>query len=110
MNRERLLLLTIVLLTGLVLSLCGLLFLPFVPALTWAMVLAIVGSRFFHWLLKWMKSRNLAAGAAVVFIAAVIIGPVVWICVEITREASNGLTQLQNGIKSGALEAALRSH
>src|SRR5947209_17481936 len=101
MNRERLLLLTIVLLTALVLSLCGLLFLPFVPALTWAMVLAIVGSRFFHWLLKWMKSRNLAAGAAVVLIAAVIIAPVAWRCVEITTEPTTGLTRLQNGHKSG---------
>jgi predicted PurR-regulated permease PerM len=110
MNREPLLLVTIVLLTGVVLALCGLIFLPFVPAMTWAMVLALAGSPLFDWLLRWLNNRNVAAGAAVVVIAAVIIGPVVWICIEISREASHGLEQLQNGIKSGAWDAALRSH
>jgi predicted PurR-regulated permease PerM len=108
LTRERLLLVTIVAITGLVLSLSALILVPFIPAMTWAMVLAIIGSRLFDWLLKWLVNRNLAAGTAVVLIATGIIGPVVWICIEITREASYGLGQLQHGIKSGAWEAALQ--
>ena len=110
LTRNRLLAFTLLLATFLVVALCIAIALPFVPALTWAVVFAIVASPLHAWMKRRISNRNIAALLAVVLVAIVIIAPMVWISIQMTQEIVEGVKQAQAGIKSGAWEAALHRH
>jgi predicted PurR-regulated permease PerM len=110
LSRDRLLFFTLLLTTFLVVALCIAIAVPFVPALTWAVVFAILASPLHTWIQRRLSNKNIAALLAVVLVAIVIIAPVAWISIQITQEAVEGAKQAQAGIKSGAWEIALHRH
>ena len=110
LTRERILAWTLLLGTAIVLVLCIGIALPFFPALTWAVVLAIAARRMHVWIEHHIGNRSVAALISVVIVAMVIIGPIVWISFQISQEVRNGVEHIQAAAKSGALEANLHRH
>ena len=62
------------------------------------------------WMEQHISNRNLAAVLSVIVVAIVIIGPFVWISIQVSQEIRDGITQIESGVKSGAWEAEWRQH
>lgn len=110
LTRERILAWTLLLGTAIVLVLCIGIALPFFPALTWAVVLAIAARRMHEWIERHIGNRSLAALISVAIVAIVIIGPIIWISFQISQEVRDGVKHIHAAAKSGALEADLQRH
>src|SRR4030095_16445941 len=88
LTRERILVIVFVAASVLVGWLCWLLVQPFVPALTWAVVLAVIAHPLHEWLLARMsKWRNTAATLALVCVTVVIAVPAAMLAREVVSEA-----------------------
>jgi predicted PurR-regulated permease PerM len=109
-TRERILAGTLLLGTAIVLALCIGIALPFFPALTWAVVFAIAARRMHERIERRVGNRSLAALISVVIVAIVIVGPIVWISIQVSQEVRDGLTRIQAAAKSGTLEAEIHRH
>jgi predicted PurR-regulated permease PerM len=110
MTRSRLLSWTLLLGTAILAALSVGIALPFIPALTWAVVLAILGRRMHTWIERHISNTNLAALASVVIIAVLIMAPLVWISVQVSQEIRDGVKQIQSGVKSRAWEREVHRH
>ena len=86
--------------TAICLYVCYLLALPFLPALTWALVLAIVLYPAHRWVEGRLGNRTLAALISVSVTAVAVGLPLVFVAQQIVREAINGATYLEGVIRS----------
>ena len=96
--------------TGLALYLCYLLVAPFLPALAWAVALAIPTHPVYDWLRERIGHKNLAAGLTVFAVAVVVVVPFVFLFQEFVRQAANALSAAQAAITSGEWLKALEPH
>ncbi|HOQ43796.1 MAG TPA: AI-2E family transporter [Bryobacteraceae bacterium] len=96
--------------TGLALYLCNLLVAPFLPALAWAVALAIPTHPVYDWLRERIGHKNLAAGLTVFAVAVVVVVPFVFLFQEFVRQAANALSAAQAAITSGEWLKALEPH
>ncbi len=87
LTRERILVVVLVAASVLVGWLCWMLVQPFVPALTWAVVLAVIAHPLHERILRWLNWSNVAAGLAVVAVTLVFALPSAWMVREVSREA-----------------------
>lgn len=110
LTRERILAWTLLLVTAIVLALCIWIALPFIPALLWAVVIAILARRMHGWMERHIRNRSFAALISVVIVALAIIAPIVWIGVQVSQEIGDGIKNIQGAVRSGALEAELHRH
>jgi len=110
LTRERILAWTLLLGTAVVFVLCIGIALPFFPALTWAVVLAIAARRMHEWIEHHVGNRSLAALISAVIVAMVIIGPIVWISFQISLEIRDSVKHIQAAVKSGAWETDLHRY
>lgn len=95
-TRERVLVAVLVAVTVLVLWLCWLMTEPFVPALTWAVVLAVIAHPWHERILARMpRWPNAAAIIAVVTVNVAIAIPALFIAREVVNEAIAGADTLQ---------------
>lgn len=107
LTRDRLLTIVLLIATGLALVACCLLVAPFVPALTWALALAVVAHPVHDRLRRRLHKEDLAAGLAVALIAVLLIGPLVLIAMQIGGQAAHGLGTLQEQIESGQWRSSI---
>ncbi|MER8520484.1 MULTISPECIES: AI-2E family transporter [unclassified Mesorhizobium] len=78
---------------------CYLLAWPFLPALTWALVLAIILAPAHRWVERRVGNRNLAALISV-SVAAIAVGlPLVLVAQQLVREAVNGANYLEEVVR-----------
>jgi predicted PurR-regulated permease PerM len=110
LSRERALALVLVVATALAVYLCYLLTRPFLPALTWALALAVVAHPLHDWLERRLRRANLAAGVTVVLVAVTIVAPTVFLTQRLGREAARGVEWLQSESTLGHWQAALEGH
>jgi predicted PurR-regulated permease PerM len=110
LSREQVLTLVLLAATALAVYLCYRLTRPFLPALAWALALAVIAHPLHDWLVRRTHRANLAAGVAVVLIAAVIVAPTIFITQRIGREAARGVTFLQSEEAMRYWRAALESY
>jgi predicted PurR-regulated permease PerM len=96
LSRERVLALVLLLATAFAVYLCYRLARPFLPALAWALALAVVAHPLHDWLARRTRWENLAAGVAVLLIAAVIVAPTIFITQRLGRETARGVVFLQS--------------
>jgi predicted PurR-regulated permease PerM len=96
--------------TVVVAGLCIAIALPFVPPLTWAVVLAVLGWPLHIRIRRRIVNRNLAALASVLLVALIILTPVIWISIRASEEVSSGVKQIEADVKSGVFQAALDRH
>ena len=101
LSRERALVVVLVVATALAFYVCYKLARPFLPALAWALALAVVAHPAHEWVARRVKSANLAAGLAVVVVALLLIAPAVFVARQLAREAVEGAQTIQAGIEGG---------
>jgi predicted PurR-regulated permease PerM len=74
---------------------------PFLSAIAWAGILAVVFAPLHGRLRGWLKRDNLSAFASTLIITLVAMLPIALLSVAIAREAAQGYQQLTRGINSG---------
>jgi predicted PurR-regulated permease PerM len=108
-TRERLSVLTLLAATALALWLCFLLARPFLPALAWALALAIVAEPLYERLARRLRP-GLAAFAAVALVAVALAGPFGFVMQQVVQEASHGADLIEKQVKQGTWIEDLRNN
>ncbi|HYE37755.1 AI-2E family transporter [Methylocaldum sp.] len=91
LTRERMLAMILILITGLAFYLCYRLVYPFLPALAWALALAIITYPLHRTIKRYLPSESVAAGAAVVIVALIIVAPSMLLAQRIALEATQNI-------------------
>jgi predicted PurR-regulated permease PerM len=107
LSRERVAALVLILASGVVFYLCYRLVLPFLPALAWALALAVIAHPIHRRMKSWCPRPNLAAGLSVVVVAVIIVVPVIFITHRLVYEADKYTQTVQNQLTSGKWRSAL---
>lgn len=90
-----------------VLVVCGLIVRPFIPAITGAVVLAVVTGRPHQWVRSRLPRPSLSAATSTVLVAASIIGPTLFLLQLLARQALMGADMIRQGRAQQGLEALL---
>jgi predicted PurR-regulated permease PerM len=107
LSRERALVVVLAVATALALYVCYRLARPFLPALAWALALAVISHPAHEWIARRVKSANLAAGLAVAMVAVILIAPAVFVAQRLAREAAAGAQTIMAGIEEGSWRARI---
>ena len=83
---------------------------PFLPALTWALALAILFTPLHRRLESKIHSPNLAATLCVLLIAVIVVVPATFVADRIISEAVNGAETIRSMIESGEWRRKLEAH
>ena len=75
LSRERVLALTLFAATAIAFYLCYFIINPFLPALAWALALAVLTHPLYRWIARRIKRPNIAAAISVLIVTLVIVGP-----------------------------------
>jgi predicted PurR-regulated permease PerM len=90
--------------------LCYLMTVPFLPALAWALALAVLFAPLHRWVLSKLRRPNLAAGICLVVIAIVVVVPVTLVTERIVGEAARGAETVKAMVDSGDWRHAFDAH
>ena len=93
--------------TGAGVYLCYRMARPFLPALTWALALAVLFTPFQRWLEGRLKRPGLAAGMAVLLIGIMVVVPVFFVGQRLILEAARGAQLVQTRLDSGEWQRLL---
>jgi predicted PurR-regulated permease PerM len=110
LGRDRLLTIVLLVVTALGVVGCVILASPFVPALAWALALAVVTHPVHDWIARRVQRPGLAAGIAVTVITIGLLAPAIFVAQQIGREATDSFDRLQKAINSGELESKLEQN
>ena len=97
-NRQRIVTVLLLIATLLVGYLCYLVILPFLPALAWALALAVIAHPMHRAIRRRIGLPNLAAALSVVIVALVVVGPVAFVTQLLIREVASASREVQNVI------------
>ena len=89
---------------------CYLLMVPFLPALTWAMALAILFAPAHRRVEAKLSSPGLAAAISVVGIGLVVVAPLTYIGSRLVGEAAQGAVTINEKVASGEWRQVLEGH
>jgi predicted PurR-regulated permease PerM len=89
---------------------CFLLAMPFLPALAWALSLAILCVPSHRWIERKVASPSLAALVSVSWIGLVVVMPALWISARLITEAAAGAVVIKEKVASGEWRAMFESH
>src|SRR5688572_26344843 len=101
LTRERVLAVFLIAITIGVIYLCYLLIVPFVPAITWAVALAVVAYPLHEKLLRRFDHRSLAAGLTVMAVTLTLVVPIALVVRQIGAEAMASVEALDKEVDSG---------
>jgi predicted PurR-regulated permease PerM len=110
LSRQRALVLVLLAATTIAVYLCYRLALPFLPALAWALALAVIAHPLHSWLARRLGHANLAAGIAVALVAVAIIAPALFLTQQLIREAAKGVEWFQSEAAMGRWQALLEGN
>jgi predicted PurR-regulated permease PerM len=68
---------------------------PFLPALTWAVTLAIAGAPLHRWIARHSHRPGVAAGITATILFFIIVAPVLWVTQQISLQVAEGFTALR---------------
>ena len=109
-QRRRLSLGVLVMMTALGVALCVLMLGPFVPGLAWALALAVTALPLHRRVLRVVKTPNLAAGISVCLVTLILLTPAVFLGWQIGTRVSEGLSNAQAYVESGQWRQTLRKY
>jgi predicted PurR-regulated permease PerM len=87
LTRERVLVLVLTVVTAIVCYLCYVVTLPFIPALTWALVLAVITQPLYQWIQRYIKIQWLASVLAIAIVMVTIALPAAAVVRQVVKEA-----------------------
>ncbi len=90
LTRERALAAVLVAVSAIVFYLCYRLVLPFLPALAWALALAVLAYPIHARIRRYVTNANLAAGLAVASVVMLVVVPILFVTAHLVREAGSG--------------------
>ncbi len=96
--------------TALGIFLCYRLTLPFLPALTWALVLAVLFAPLHRWIERRLKRASLAATVSVLIIALIVVVPATLVAGRLFAEAANGAETVRAKVASGEWQRVIEAH
>ena len=102
--------LVLIAVTALGLYLCYRLALPFLPALAWALALAVLFTPFQRWLETKIKWTSLAALASVLAIGLVVVVPATFVGQRLIMQAAAGAQVVEKRVASGEWRHFLADH
>ena len=82
---------------------------PFLPALAWALALAVLFSPFQRWLESKLKHPNLAAAVSVLVISLIVVFPAAFVGQQLVLQAAKGAEPIETKINSGEWRRALEA-
>ncbi len=106
-SRERILLLVLIGITAIVFYLCYRLTAPFIPALTWALALAVIGHPLHGWLCRHFHQESVVAVVAVLVVTAALVIPVTFVVQQISQEAMSGMKSIAGSFADESWRASL---
>jgi predicted PurR-regulated permease PerM len=89
--------------------LCCRMAMPFLPALTWAMALAILFAPLHRWLESKLQRANLAAGVTVLLVALIVMVPTTFMGQRLFRESARGAAIIKTKIDTGEWRRSLEA-
>jgi predicted PurR-regulated permease PerM len=101
LSREQALALVLIVSTAIALYLCYRLAHPFLPALAWALALAVVAFPLYAWLLNRCNRPNCAAALAVVLVAVLLIAPTLFVLTRLGQEVAGVVERVQTEASTG---------
>lgn len=107
-SRLRAFVLLVITMGGLVI--CYFLMLPFLPALAWALALAILFAPLHRWLESKLKSPGLAALMSVFWIGLVVVVPAIWLGSWLVTELATAAVAIKDRVASGEWQRLLERH
>lgn len=106
-SRERAIALMFVVVTGVVFYLCYRIVVPFLPALAWALALAIMARPIHRRIALWIPYANVAAALSVVVVALLVVAPVVFVTHRLVSEGAIVTQNLQEQLTTGKWRTTL---
>lgn len=106
-SREHALTLVLFVATALAFYLCYLLTRPFLPALAWALALAVVAHPLHERIAHRVRRANLAAGLAVALVAVTLVAPTLFVAQRLVREAAEGVEMIKTEAAAGRWRTTL---
>ncbi len=82
---------------------------PYLPSLTWGLVLAVVFIRPHRWF-ESLVGATAAAALSVLTVALIIVGPLLFVSQRLIQEALTGVSYVQNSLAEGRWGAFLAAH
>lgn len=110
LSRERALALALVVASGVVFYLCYRLVLPFLPALAWAVALAIIAHPVHRWIHRRVPYQNVAAALAVIVVTLAVVLPVIFVSHALISQAEKYSNEVQSHITDGKWREMLSEH
>jgi predicted PurR-regulated permease PerM len=95
LTRSRVQVIALAALTAVVLYLCYLIALPFLPALTWALVLAVIANPLHERIREKVHGKSVVAALAVLAVTVVLAVPTVFVAHEVAQQASERVAKLR---------------
>ena len=83
---------------------------PFLPALAWALALAVLFAPLQRWLESKVKHSNLAATICVLVVAVIVVVPATFVAERIIGEAARGAETIKTMVESGEWRRAFDGH
>jgi predicted PurR-regulated permease PerM len=96
--------------TGIALFLCYRLVSPFLPALAWALALAVIAHPLHRRIKQRVSHSELAAGLSAALAAVVVVVPVVFVSNTLVREAARYASSLQDSFTTGRWQETLKPY
>ncbi len=102
---------TVVLVAAIALGsyLCYRMALPFLPALAWAMALAILFAPLHRWLESKFQRASLAAGVSVLLVALIVVVPATFMGQRLLQESARGAAIIKTKVDSGEWRRSLEA-
>src|SRR5262245_4176843 len=101
--RQRYQMLALAALTLALVGLCVLLAVPFLPALTWGVALAIMAWPLHTWVNRHIRRPNAAAAVSTTVVVVLILAPGLFVAYQLAREATSAVEQVQRESIAGTL-------
>ena len=96
--------------TAIVFYLCYRLVEPFVPALAWALAIAVVAYPFHAWLERRLKYKSLVAGLTVLAVTLTVLAPAALLVHHATNEAAASAETFRNLLSEGTLRSKIEKN
>jgi predicted PurR-regulated permease PerM len=107
---ERLKIVALLVITVLVAYLCYLLLMPFLPAIVWAIALAVVALPLQVIVERRIRNANLAAATTVLAVTIVLVIPIVIVAQQVIQEAASAIEAIRSGELRGHVQSALEKN
>jgi predicted PurR-regulated permease PerM len=101
LSRARASALVLIVATGVLVYLCYRLIEPFLPALAWALALAVVAQPFHRRLTRIVPFPNLAAGLSTVIVAVIVLGPALFVTHQLVQQGTRYARTIEGQLESG---------